>query len=78
MIWQDKVILLQNERIRLGQRREKGNLGQTEILSFEIVNQNNEVIGRGEYTEHTQINGLRNSFILEYSKSDGTRCSERW
>ncbi len=38
MSWQDKVILLENEVIKQGQRKEKGHLGQTEILSFTIVN----------------------------------------
>ncbi|VCW81083.1 hypothetical protein BANRA_00463 [Acinetobacter baumannii] len=38
MSWQDKVILLAGEVIKRGQRKEKGHLGQTEIISFTIVN----------------------------------------
>nr|EKX4830544.1 hypothetical protein [Acinetobacter baumannii] len=51
MSWQDKVILLENEVIKQGQRKEKGHLGQTEILSFTIVNTKGEIVGSGQYTE---------------------------
>lgn len=78
MSWQNKVVLLTGEKIVRGQRREKGHLGQTEILSFTIVNEKNEVIGDGRYTEHTNVRGLQNSYILEYSKTDGTIFSETW
>lgn len=78
MSWQDKVILLENEVIKQGQRIEKGHLGQTEILSFTIVNTKGEIVGSGQYTEHFNIRGLSSSYILEYKKNDGTNFSERW
>lgn len=78
MTWQRKVILLPNEKIIRGRKKEKGHLGQTEILSFTIINDKEEVIGQGEYTEHTNVRGLQNSFILEYTKIDGFKFNERW
>lgn len=78
MTWQSKVILLPNEKIIRGRRKEKGHLGQTEILSFTIINDKEEVVGQGEYTEHTHVRGLQNSFILEYTKTDGFKFNERW
>ncbi|MDY8133376.1 hypothetical protein [Acinetobacter baumannii] len=78
MSWQDKVILLAGEVIKRGQRKEKGHLGQTEIISFTIVNNKGEVVGSGEYTEHFNIRGLSSSYMLEYRKNDGTNFSERW
>ncbi|MCG2572405.1 hypothetical protein LVY74_02380 [Acinetobacter sp. ME22] len=78
MSWQDKVVLNSGERIVRGQRREKGHLGQTEILSFTIVNEQDEMIGEGTYTEHTNVRGLQSSYILNYSKQDGTCFSESW
>lgn len=78
MTWQNKVLLEAGERIIRGQIREKGHLGQTEILPFTIVNKQNEVVGEGKYTEHTAVRGLHNSYILEYTKKDGTNILERW
>lgn len=78
MSWQNKVVLLTGEKIVRGQRREKGHLGQTEILLFTIVNEQGKIVGDGKYTEHTNVRGLQNSYILEYSKKDGTKLSESW
>lgn len=78
MTWQSKIILLPNERIVRGSIKEKGHLGQTEILSFTIINDKEEVVGQGKYTEHTNVRGLQNSFILEYTKTDGFKFNERW
>lgn len=78
MSWQDKVTLLSGEKIVRGQRRERGHMGQTEILPFTITNEKNEVVGSGEYIEHTQIRGLQNSCTLRYSKTDGTKFEEFW
>lgn len=78
MTWQSKVVLLVNEKIIYGSRKEKGHLGQTEILSFTIMNDREEVVGAGEYTEHTNVRGLQNSFILKYTKIDGFNFNERW
>lgn len=78
MSWENKVKLLPDEKIVRGKMRERGHLGQTEILSFTIVNNRDEIIGRGLYTEHTNVRGLQNSFILEYEKNDGFKFDERW
>jgi len=78
MSWQNKVVLLTGEKIVRGQKREKGNLGQTEIWPFKIENENGDIVGDGRYTEHTNVRGLDTSYILEYSKTDGTKFSEYW
>lgn len=77
MSWQEKINLSSNDKIVCSPMKTKGHLGQTEITPFSILNDKEEVIGHGEYTEHTNVRGLSTSHVLEYILN-GQKSCERW
>jgi hypothetical protein len=77
MSWQEKIKLSSNEKLVCSPMRTKGHVGQTEITRFTIVDDKGQVIGQGDYTEHTNIRGLSTECILHYTLN-GQKICEEW
>ena len=77
MSWQEKIKLSSTDKIVCSRMKTKGHVGQTEITPFSILDDMEQIIGHGEYTEHTNIRGLSTSYVLEYTLN-GQKNFEQW
>lgn len=77
MNWQDAVELNENEKIVLGRKIEKGNLGQEEIREFDIVDEKNNIVGKGKYVEHLNVRGLDQSSHVIYTRNGGDQIIKK-
>lgn len=78
-MWQDKLKLDANESLRHDKSYAKGSLGQEEIELYSIVNQDGEVTGSVQYTDHTAIKGFhRTLHVIQRSSSGNVIVNERW
>jgi hypothetical protein len=62
MFDQSKLVLDLTDKVEFKGKKVKGHLGQTEIYSYDIVNKAGEKKGSIQYTEHTNVRGLTNTY----------------
>lgn len=74
-----KILLKSGETLKLLGERTKGPLEETEIRSWEIVNEAGVKTGSVEYTDHTSINGLKRSqHVVQKDSAGNVIIDVRW
>lgn len=74
-----KLRLNFGESLRSVSHRNKGPLAETDIYSYEIVNEAGKVIGFVEHTDHTSLNGLqRSQHVIQKDAEGNIIVDERW
>ena len=74
-----KLRLNPGETLKPTGHRSKGPLAETDIYSYTIVNKAGAVVGSVEHTDHTSINGLKNSqYVIQRDSTGNVIAEERW
>lgn len=78
-MWQDKLKLAANESLCHDRSYAKGSLGQEDVELYSIVNQDGEITGAVQYTDHTAIKGFHRSLhIIQRDSTGMTIVDECW
>lgn len=74
-----KIKLNSGEILRHDNHRSKGTMAQTDIDTYSILNQNNEVVGKVVHEDHTPLDGRGRTQHVTQTDADGTTIvKESW
>ena len=76
---ESKIRLSTGETLKSTGHRSKGTLAETDIYSYVIVNEIDEVVGFVEHTDYTSINGfIRSQHVIQKDMVGNVLIEERW
>jgi len=68
---ENKLKLNPGEKLELLKSKSKGTLAETDIYTYSIVNQNGDVRGFVEHTDHTSIKGFKRTQSIVQKDNNG-------
>lgn len=75
----DKIILNAGEKLRHERSRSKGTMGQTDIYTYSVVNENDDVVGSVTHTDTTALNGFKQTqSVIQKDASGNVIVDESW
>lgn len=74
-----KIKLNSGEELKHESSRSKGTMGQTDIVTYSVVNSEGDVVGKVIYEDHTSLNGFkRTQHVTQTDESGKTIVQESW
>ena len=75
----NKLKLSTGDKLVQTSHKSKGSLGETDIYKYNIVNQNGDITGYVEHTDHTSIKGFhRTQSATQYDINHRTVIDIHW
>jgi hypothetical protein len=74
-----KIKLNPGEELKRESSRSKGTMGQTDIVTYSVINSEGDVVGKIIYEDHTALNGFRRTqHVTQTDQSGKTIVQESW
>ena len=74
-----KIKLNSGEELKCESSRSKGTMGQTDIVTYSVINSEGDVVGKVIYEDHTSLNGFkRTQHVTQTDESGKTIVQESW
>ncbi len=75
----EKLTFGKGEALKLESSRSKGTMGQTDIDTYSIVNEEGQIVGKVIHTDHTALNGLkRTQTVVQEDLNGNIIVNVRW
>jgi hypothetical protein len=77
--WKEKLLLADDQKLKHTGSATKGFMGETDVDTYDVIDQNNLVVGTVTVEDHTAVKGFKRTISVVQRSSDGTvLVQEAW